>query len=263
MSYEPNGLARDSFVHPKMRSALAVSLVAHVLLGVAFLRAGIRRSAPDWMPTSPVAISLLEHSVDRPTNVPGQEAPAPARVSPRADAPTRTPKVHGRAQRALPAATDPVPPAERQPDDIVRPEGLAEPREEASGPSGLESGVALPSSRDPGGKAGLSTVIGKPGSVAPTTAGWHPGDARWLRLREAIQRHIIYPDVARRLGWQGRTVVSFLLEPTGHANALQLLESSGFASLDASALQAVARAAPLPASTESVQIVMPIVFSLR
>jgi protein TonB len=94
-------------------------------------------------------------------------------------------------------------------------------------------------------------------------AGWSPGGPQWENLRAAIQRRVVYPDVARRMGWQGKVIVIFVLQKDGQVSDVRVQAGSGFASLDGSAQQAVERAAPLPPAGESVQIVMPIVFALR
>ena len=65
------------------------------------------------------------------------------------------------------------------------------------------------------------------------------------------------------MGWQGKVIVTFVLQKDGQARDVHIHASSGYAVLDSSALQAVERAAPLPRAGETVQIVMPIEFALR
>jgi periplasmic protein TonB len=98
------------------------------------------------------------------------------------------------------------------------------------------------------------------GAASPAS---HGDDLRWDLLRRAIQRHVIYPVVARRLGWQGETLVAFIIDSTGQPAVLRILRSSGYDLLDKSALQAVARAAPLPAGGDGTTVVIPIVFGLH
>ena len=84
-----------------------------------------------------------------------------------------------------------------------------------------------------------------------------------MGIRQAIERHVIYPTIGRRLGWAGKVVLTFVLREDGSVEDVRVRESSGHQALDQSATQAVHRAVPLPHASESVQIVMPIEFALR
>jgi protein TonB len=84
-----------------------------------------------------------------------------------------------------------------------------------------------------------------------------------VRLRQAIERHAIYPTIARRMGWAGEVVLTFVLTRDGNAEDVRVRDSSGHDVLDQSAMQAVYRSLPLPHANEAVRIVMPIAFSLR
>ena len=91
-----------------------------------------------------------------------------------------------------------------------------------------------------------------------------PGDAPpWTKIAEAIRRQVVYPMLARRRGMQGRTTIGFFVDSSGTARDVRVVESSGYAILDAAALDAVARATPMPAATAPTQVVMPIVFALH
>ena len=134
-------------------------------------------------------------------------------------------------------------------------------QEERAPPEDAGVKVAMAVVAAGGGASKRAGSSGNPSSGTPSAFG--PGGPQWDRLREAIQRHVVYPSLARRLGWQGKVMVSFVLQKGGQPLDVRILESSGFATLDGSALQAVERAAPLPPPGEAVQIVMPIVFALR
>jgi protein TonB len=69
--------------------------------------------------------------------------------------------------------------------------------------------------------------------------------------------------LARRRDMHGRAVVSFMLDTSGTATDLRIVESSGHAMLDAAALDAVARAVPLPSPGAPTHVVLPIVFALQ
>jgi len=44
-------------------------------------------------------------------------------------------------------------------------------------------------------------------------------------ISNIVQRHINYPPIARRMGWEGKVLVSFVLEPNGDIRDLKVLKS--------------------------------------
>ena len=105
-------------------------------------------------------------------------------------------------------------------------------------------------------------AIERPGVQAHVVS-WHTGEGPWSRLRQAIERHVLYPTIGRRMGWAGKVVLTFVLRTDGSVEDVHVQESSGHQALDQSATQAVHRAVPLPHADEAVRIVMPIEFALR
>lgn len=70
-------------------------------------------------------------------------------------------------------------------------------------------------------------------------------------LQRAIARHQRYPAGARRHGQTGVATLSFVIEADGRIGQIRLAQSSGHASLDQAALQALARLGrfdPIPKS---------------
>jgi len=86
---------------------------------------------------------------------------------------------------------------------------------------------------------------------------------RWEKIGQAVRRQVVYPTLARRRGMQGRTTIRFIVDSSGTPSDVRIVESSGHAILDEAALDAVARAAPLPAVAVPTQIVVPIIFALH
>lgn len=81
-------------------------------------------------------------------------------------------------------------------------------------------------------------------------------------IRDLVLRRLVYPPQARRLGWQGRVTVSFVVNADGSASSLRVLESSGYPLLDRSALETVRSAAPFPRPPLPAEIVIPVGFRL-
>jgi protein TonB len=81
-------------------------------------------------------------------------------------------------------------------------------------------------------------------------------------VRERIARALVYPAAARSRGWEGRVVVAFTLLRDGRVREVRVVATSGFGSLDRSAIAAVLAAAPFPAPAEELEITTPVLFRL-
>lgn len=85
-------------------------------------------------------------------------------------------------------------------------------------------------------------------------------------LREHLQRSIVYPAIARRMGWEGRVVVSFTVCADGTVRNVRLVESSGKPVLDRNALDVVKSIDRIPdiahAGAGIPEVVLPIVYRL-
>jgi len=83
-------------------------------------------------------------------------------------------------------------------------------------------------------------------------------------ISNIVQRHINYPPVARRMGWEGRVLIGFILEPNGDIRDLKVLKSSGYEILDKEALDAIRRSyKDFPKPPVSVVVKLPINFRLE
>jgi protein TonB len=82
-------------------------------------------------------------------------------------------------------------------------------------------------------------------------------------IREKILRNIRYPAQARRLGWQGKVLVSFIINLNGTIKEAKVMQSSGYELLDRTTLETVKESEPFPRPPIEAQIVLPIVFHLN
>ncbi len=120
-----------------------------------------------------------------------------------------------------------------------------------------------------GGKGrggGEGVVGGAPGGagaasiVAPEPIPARPSDL--ASVRERIATTLVYPQLARRMKWQGRVVVGFVLLADGAVRLLRVVQTCGFPELDGAALSAVQRGAPYQPPGVDVRIEIPVVFRL-
>ncbi|MCE5209942.1 MAG: energy transducer TonB [Deltaproteobacteria bacterium] len=82
-------------------------------------------------------------------------------------------------------------------------------------------------------------------------------------IRDKILRNVSYPDTARRRGWQGKIVLSFVIGANGSVKDFKIIKSTGYAMLDNSAIDTVKDTAPFPRPPGEAQLVIPIVYRLE
>jgi len=81
-------------------------------------------------------------------------------------------------------------------------------------------------------------------------------------IRDMIMKYVSYPHVARKRGWTGKVVVSFIVSEKGLVNDIRIVESSGFPILDNNAIETIKKAAPFPKPPVRAELVMPIVYKI-
>jgi protein TonB len=244
-----------------MRGAFAFSLAGHLCVALALAGVGASSPAPNVQEARPVEVRVLD---DAPLTTADL---ATAHQSAGIDTAEKTPRSRKRsAEKVTFVSAGPQPSSETSTAEPSIPRVAAAMAEDGDLASRISTDGNLDVSgqvRNPAAGAGSGKAEPPATTSGDHTAGWSPGSPQWENLRAAIQRRVVYPDVARRMGWQGKVIVIFVLQKDGQVHDVRVHASSGFTSLDGSAQQAVERAAPLPSAGESVQIVMPIVFALR
>ena len=86
--------------------------------------------------------------------------------------------------------------------------------------------------------------------------------AHFEYIKNTIQKQIIYPIVARKKGWQGRVVISFVVDKDGSIMDINIRESSGFSLLDRSAVKTIKKVAPFPPPPVRAELIVPVNYSL-
>ena len=105
-------------------------------------------------------------------------------------------------------------------------------------------------------------------SIANAVSGKESARAKYLNenfayIRDKILRNVNYPDAARRMGWQGKVILSFIIMADGSVKEFKIIKSSGFPMLDKSAIETVKDTAPFPKPPVEAQLVIPIVYRLE
>jgi TonB family protein len=139
---------------------------------------------------------------------------------------------------------------------------------------------------DPQGEMVVYGNIGTAGTAASTQSGYAsgkgiagiPGEG-WGRtldygrggraernfafIRENIMRNIKYPERARRMGWEGKVLLSFAVLENGKVQELKVLNSSGFRMLDESAKEAVLKTTFSQKIPYRMVVVLPVEYRLE
>lgn len=217
----------------------------------------------EWMSVATPAVAGRPDAPDSPAVPVPAQAAAPPRVMEQPQAVALPPKVASAiaAPPSLPATPRPAPPPTAplpdhpdkahlsdMPEISARPversgQGLA--AEPAKAPAGGGSPVAASEQRAPiAGSLPSASSAADPRSVS--AGGPYP-----VALAEILPR---YPRSARMHGQEGRVVVWALIDDTGHAERLDVHESSGKSELDKAALDAVRRARFRPATRDGLPV---------
>jgi periplasmic protein TonB len=121
---------------------------------------------------------------------------------------------------------------------------------------------------------GTSFSVGKVGGLGPpgsggggqgSGSGEEKAQSKYLRkhfsyIRDKILRNIHYPDRARRMGWEGKVLLSFIITLDGSIKEPKIIQSSGFEVLDKNAADTVKETAPFPKPPVEALLIIPITY---
>lgn len=102
-------------------------------------------------------------------------------------------------------------------------------------------------------------AAGNAGEAAKT----HYLAAQFITIRDKIMRSLVYPMIARKMGWSGKVKIAFTVREDGGVEDISVIESSGFSVLDKNAIETIRMSCPLPKPPMKVALVMPVVYRLE
>jgi protein TonB len=264
----------------KIFKAYSLSFLIHSLLLFGFFLL-TQRLVPSEKRLIEIDISLENVQRQPSTDLPQKAQPFPARPPqtqpvPQATIPPTKEEIKSstakqtKQEERLIQTTNPPKPAEGEIGEIQTPQAqpAPPPKEETKGQSAEHPGQ---------GERILQAkeISQKPASQGKEAEGPKLADenknAEEVFLRERlsvisniVQRHINYPPIARRMGWEGRVLIGFILEPNGDIRDLKVLKSCGYEVLDKEALDAIRRSyKDFPKPPVSVAVKLPINFRLE
>lgn len=86
--------------------------------------------------------------------------------------------------------------------------------------------------------------------------------ANFSYIRDTVKLNTSYPDIARRMGWEGKVLVAFTVCVDGRVEDVRVIISSGFPALDKNAIKTIKRCVPFPKPPVQVEVTLPIIFKL-
>ena len=164
-------------------------------------------------------------------------------------APTPPPPPVAEILTAEPVAVEPAPLVAIVPVATTEPVTVAEP--------------VIPASAAQSSVAPSPTAVTGKASAPKLSPSQRYLQARFGYIRKQILKKLVYPQRARRMGWQGQVKIRFVVDTSGKVKDLEVLETSGYPLLDRQALKAVKRAAPFPPPPVAAEISLPITFRLE
>jgi periplasmic protein TonB len=167
---------------------------------------------------------------------------------------------------AAPASAPPAPVKRRAPaQPAVQPEAVS--TAAAPSPDVQEyPGPPAPAGEEAGGGAGeaAASAAGGGGAGPADEASQRAAyvNEYFLFIKERIVRNLVFPPAARRMGWSGKVLISFIVCRDGQVSEIRIVESTGYPVLDRSAVDTIRKVAPFPKAPVEAELTMPIVYRL-
>ncbi|MGB3210334.1 MAG: energy transducer TonB [Desulforhopalus sp.] len=82
-------------------------------------------------------------------------------------------------------------------------------------------------------------------------------------IRDTVARNTSYPNIARRMGWEGKVLVTFTICDDGRVENIRVIQSCGHKALDENAVKTIKRSAPFPKPPATAEVTLPITYKLH
>jgi periplasmic protein TonB len=82
-------------------------------------------------------------------------------------------------------------------------------------------------------------------------------------IRDIIEKNLVYPPVAQRMGWTGKVIVFFNVGKDGRVKDIRIIKSSGYTILDENVIETIRKVQPFPGPPTSVDVKIPLSFGLE
>ncbi|MEN6330723.1 MAG: energy transducer TonB [Smithella sp.] len=82
-------------------------------------------------------------------------------------------------------------------------------------------------------------------------------------IRDRILKNITYPPLAKKIGWQGKVLVSFIIMEDGRITNMKIVKSSGHVVLDRNVLETIREVQPFPKPPVRAELFIPVNYVLK
>lgn len=237
MNFLSRGLASSFLVHAAVvvvfaGLGLTATAPAPLVIDFTLQQGGQQQAAPkDVQENKLEQRTPQRHVVSRKIRTPVPEQPQ--HPEPVAEA------LSGNTEQAVPVATAPV-------------------KEQVDKSSGSTAHASVDASL---GDTGKQEVASSRGVGAGSGEGY--ARANYSYIRDMVQKMLEYPAIARRKGWQGKVIISFIVCADGYVRDVSVTEGSGIELLDRNAVQAVMKAIPFPRPPAEARLIIPVAYVLN
>lgn len=90
-----------------------------------------------------------------------------------------------------------------------------------------------------------------------------PAERQFSFIRETIMQGIAYPERARRMGWEGKVILSFVVRENGSIEDVKVVTSSGFSILDENARDTIVKTNFKKKVPVRLYVLLPVEYRLR
>jgi protein TonB len=133
---------------------------------------------------------------------------------------------------------------------------------EGRGPGGSDATRGGSGATKMAGAAGTETGPGEGLAGAGEIAKKTYVKEHFAFIRDLILKNLVYPAIARRMGWRGDLTVSFVICESGTVDDIRILKSSGHKVLDETAVATIRGIAPFPRPPVRAEIIIPIEYRI-
>jgi periplasmic protein TonB len=115
------------------------------------------------------------------------------------------------------------------------------------------------------GRSGYASVasigLGGAGDSGDLAGGGHATILR--QIRDSVMKNVIYPEKARRMGWEGKVILSFTVHEDGSIHDARITQGSGSLVLDQAAKEALMKSSVQARFAQKFQVFLPIEYRLK
>lgn len=88
-------------------------------------------------------------------------------------------------------------------------------------------------------------------------------ELNYAHIKDRIQKSISYPLMARKMGMEGKVIISFIVRENGEAEEMKILKSSGFSLLDKNVIETIKKILPFPTPPVRAELIVPVTYRLN